>query len=362
MMVTDRVREAVGSASEQAADSVDKVQEKAKESAGSVGSSVSKVVPSAELGDALGRLAQTLVNRASSAVLDRITSLSGRLTQVADGGGGGLIGALTGGGQGRTKNMLRLVKGGLTSGLTGSVGQLKDRMTDLAGAVTGGKDEGKTSALKVTNIVEDIDIGLPVELVYDQWTRFTDFPTFMKKVENVEQVSDEKLRWKANVLWSHREWESTIVEQVPDQRIVWRSEGQKGYVDGTVTFHELAPDLTRVSLVLEYHPRGFVEQTGNIWRAPGRRARLELKHFRRHMMTYAVLHADEVEGWRGEIQDGQVVDGEGPAEGEEAESEKSDQGRKNTENNENRENTENPENDESEPEKEPTGGRRGGDR
>ncbi|WP_199487347.1 SRPBCC family protein [Actinomadura spongiicola] len=160
---------------------------------------------------------------------------------------------------------------------------------------------------KPTNIVEQIDVGAPCRLVYDQWTRFEDFPSFMKKVESVEQVSDEKLNWKAKVFWSSRTWESTIVEQVPDEHIVWRSKGSKGHVDGTVSFHELSPDLTRVLLVLEYHPRGLFERVGNLWRAQGRRVRLELKHFRRHVMTQSLARPDEVEGWRGEIRDGEIV-------------------------------------------------------
>jgi hypothetical protein len=94
---------------------------------------------------------------------------------------------------------------------------------------------------------------------------------------------------------------------VPDERIVWRSKGQKGHVDGAVTFHELGPNLTRILVVLEYYPQGFMERTGNIWRAAGRRARLELKHFRRHVMTRTILNPDEVEGWRGVIEDGEVV-------------------------------------------------------
>jgi hypothetical protein len=74
-----------------------------------------------------------------------------------------------------------------------------------------------------------------------------------------------------------------------------------------VTFSELAPNLTRILLVLEYHPQGFFEHTGNLWRAQGRRARLELKHFQRHVMAHTILQPDEIEGWRGEIRDGQVV-------------------------------------------------------
>jgi uncharacterized membrane protein len=205
------------------------------------------------------------------------------------------------------------------SSATQRLGDTAQRLTDftangggpggLLGALTGrgGGGSAKGKSLKVTNIVEHIDVGAPLRLVYDQWTRFTDFPSFMKKVENVEQVEDDQLEWKAQIFWSHRTWKSTIIEQVPDKCIVWQSEGQKGSVDGAVTFHELGPGLTRILLVLQYHPQGFFERTGNLWRAQGRRARLELKHFARHVMNDAILHADDVQGWRGEIHDGEVT-------------------------------------------------------
>ena len=155
-------------------------------------------------------------------------------------------------------------------------------------------------------------MGVPVTLAYNQWTQYNDFPKFTKKVENADKTGDEdeeqKINWKAQVFWSHRTWEATVIEQVPDERIIWRSKGQKGHVDGAVTFHELGPNLTRILLVLEYHPQGMFERTGNLWRAQGRRARLGLKHFRRHMMTRAVLHPDEIEGWRGTIHDGEVAE------------------------------------------------------
>ena len=174
----------------------------------------------------------------------------------------------------------------------------------------GGGGKGGQRKLKLTNIVESVDVGVPVRAAYNQWTQYSDFPKFTKKVESVDHNKKEenKTNWKAQVFWSHRTWEATVIEQVPDDRIIWRSKGQKGHVDGAVTFHELAPNLTRILLVLEYHPQGLFERTGNLWRAQGRRARLELKHFRRHMMTEGVLHADEMEGWRGVIHDGEVVE------------------------------------------------------
>lgn len=178
----------------------------------------------------------------------------------------------------------------------------------LAGKVKGqGDGQGGAEKVKVTNIVEHVDIGAPRRLVYDQWTRFQDFPSFMKKVVSIDQPSEEKLDWKVKIFWSSRTWESTIVEQVPDSHIVWRSRGAKGHVDGTVSFHSLAPNLTRVLIVLEYHPQGLIERAGNMWRAQGRRARLELKHFRRYVMTHSLTRADRIEGWRGEIRDSEVV-------------------------------------------------------
>ena len=196
------------------------------------------------------------------------------------------------------------VKAVASMGASKAKDKIKQAFQGLTG---GGGGKGGRGKLKVTNIVEAVDVGVPIDVAYDQWTRFTEFPTFMKKVEHVEQEAEEKLTWKAQIFWSHRSWESEITEQVPDERIVWTSKGQKGHVDGAVTFHELAPSLTRIVIVLSYHPQGLFEHVGNMWRAQGRRARLELKHFQRHVMTDTILHADELEGWRGEIHDGEVT-------------------------------------------------------
>ncbi|HET6743521.1 MAG TPA: SRPBCC family protein [Kribbella sp.] len=244
-----------------------------------------------ELQEALTAVAE----RAIDAAGDKVSDLTSKLTDVADGG------SLLGGGG---------LKGGmLTGALKGGLSSVKDKAKDALTGGGGGGGGKPAKATKATNIIESIDVGVPVDVAYDQWTQFQDFPSFMKKVESVEQQADEKITWKAKIVWSHRTWEATILEQVPDERIVWRSKGEKGHVDGSVTFHELAPNLTRILVVLEYYPQGLFERVGNIWRAQGRRARLELKHFRRHVMTRTILNADDLEGWRGEIHDSQVTRG-----------------------------------------------------
>lgn len=63
-----------------------------------------------------------------------------------------------------------------------------------------------------------------------------------------ETTSDSK----ATVGPSTRGGKATVQEQVPDERIVWTSEGAKGPTRGAVSFHELAPSLTCIVLVVEY--------------------------------------------------------------------------------------------------------------
>ena len=252
--------------------------------------------PSDALREAGQRLLGLLVQRAAQAATERVEDLADRLGDIGQDGGPGLSAVLSGGGS--------LLKGEspAKSAVAGGLASLKEKVKGLFGGGGGG---GKK--IKVTNIVEQLDVGLPVRVTYNLWTQFEDFPSYMKKVKSVEQADDEKVNWKAQVFWSNRTWEATILEQVPDSHIVWRSKGAKGHVNGAVSFTGLGPNLTRVLLVLEYYPQGLFERTGNIWRAQGRRARLEFKHFRRNAMTSAILHQDEIEGWRGEIRDSEVV-------------------------------------------------------
>jgi uncharacterized membrane protein len=249
-----------------------------------------------KLKDSGSELLRNLGDKAMDTVNDKLSGLTDKLADIGDGGPIGKAAAKAGEASAQGDNPLM-------GGLKGAASGIKDKITGGGGGKSGG---GK--ATKSTNIVETIDVGVPVKVAYNQWTEFGAFPSFMKKVENAEATDDNKINFKAQIFLSHRSWEATILQQIPDECIVWRSKGQKGHVDGAVTFHEIGPNLTRILVVLEYYPQGLFEKTGNIWEAQGRRARAEVRHFRRHVMTRTILDPDSVEGWRGRIEDGEVVE------------------------------------------------------
>ncbi|MFF4463184.1 SRPBCC family protein [Streptomyces mirabilis] len=245
-----------------------------------------------ELSDFLGAQVEHLVDRAG----EKLGDVTDQLLDTAENGGSG--GSLLGIGG-------RILKG--DSPLKAFVGEkakgLKDNVLDKVKSVFGGGRGGKSGSTKVMNIIEVLDVGVPIRVAYNYWTQYEEFSDFTKGVRSVSRNDETASDWKVKVGPSTRGWKATVQEQVPDDRIVWSSEGAKGTTHGCVSFHELTPDLTRIVLVVEYYPSGFFEKTGNLWRAQGRRLRLDFKNFQR----YVTFADEDVEGWRGEIRDGEVV-------------------------------------------------------
>ncbi|MFE2318906.1 SRPBCC family protein [Streptomyces sp. NPDC059441] len=242
-----------------------------------------------ELTDFLGAQVEHLVDKAG----EKLGDVTDQLLDTAE-NGGSLLGI---GG--------RILKG--DSPLKAFVGEkakgLKDKVMDKVKNVFGGGRGGKSGSTKVMNIIEVLDVGVPIRVAYNYWTQYEEFSDFTKGVRSVSRNDETASDWKVKVGPSTRGWKATVQEQVPDDRIVWSSEGAKGTTHGCVSFHELTPDLTRIVLVVEYYPSGFFEKTGNLWRVQGRRLRLDFKNFQR----YVTFADEDVEGWRGEIRDGEVV-------------------------------------------------------
>ncbi|MFF3786165.1 SRPBCC family protein [Streptomyces sp. NPDC001933] len=233
------------------------------------------------------------VERLAEKAGEKLTDVTGQLTDVAESGSLPAIGS-------------RILQG--DSPLKAFVGEkakgVKDKVVGkVKEAFGGGKGKRKSSGGKVMNIIEVLDVGVPLRVAYDHWTQYDQFSSFAKGVRDVSKSDEMSSDWKVKVGPSSRGFKATVQEQIPDDRIVWTSEGAKGTTRGAVSFHELAPSLTRIVLAVEYYPSGFFEKTGNLWRAQGRRMRLDFKHFQR----YVTLAQEEPEGWRGEIRDGEVV-------------------------------------------------------
>ncbi|MFB7576711.1 SRPBCC family protein [Streptomyces sp. NPDC056165] len=249
----------------------------------------------AEVQDYLGAQAQRLLVGFGH----KLGATTGMLNDIAEGKSPGFVKlALDAGrkiaeGKGPVRSVLEL---GASRAKDSVMGALKN----LGG---GGGKRKRGGGNKPIVIIESVDVGVPLRTAYDQWTQFQDFSTFAKGVKSASRADDTHSDWQLKVFWSSRSWKAHTTEQVADQRIQWTSEGAKGTTKGVVSFHRLEENLTRVLLVMEYYPSGLFEKTGNIWRAQGRRARLDLKNY----VRFVTLKGEADEGWRGEIRDGEVV-------------------------------------------------------
>ncbi|MFK4107650.1 SRPBCC family protein [Streptomyces sp. NPDC002176] len=265
-------------------------------------SALSKAKDQVVHNESTDRLKEALGNylraRAEHTVSQLGHKLGESVTKLGTPGEGGPLKSLAKGGQALADG-----KSPAQAAMSAGVSHLKDTVKDKVKGLfgKGGKSGGGKS--KSVTIVEDINVGVPVREAYDQWTQFQEFSTFAKGVVSVEKADDTTSNWKVKVAKSTRSWKANVTEQVPDERITWTTEGAKGTVKGVVTFHAVTDNLTKVLLVLEYFPKGLFEKTGNIWRAQGRRARLDLKLYRKFIM----MRGEATDGWRGEIRDGDVV-------------------------------------------------------
>jgi uncharacterized membrane protein len=185
------------------------------------------------------------------------------------------------------------------------------------------------SAKRPTNIYEQLFVGVPVEQAFEEWTNYAQFPEFMKGPEKVtvdEEEGDDgeakqTSQWTAKIFLNRRSWKATVEEQVENRRIRWSTEAAKGTIDGCITFTPIGDNATLILYTLEYRPKGFFEWMGNRWRTVGRRARLDVKHFGRHLM---MLPAPENEEEQPDEMDREDSAGVGEQDGLQAQSEAGD--------------------------------------
>jgi uncharacterized membrane protein len=148
----------------------------------------------------------------------------------------------------------------------------------------------------MATIEESIEVEVPVQTAYNQWTQFEEYPRFMESVESVKQLDDKHLRWVAEIGGQKREWEAEITEQLPDERVAWKIARGEGPA-GAVTFHRLGDRRTKVMVQLDYEPEGLKESAGSAAGLDSRLVKGDLKRFKEFIES----RGQESGAWRGEV-------------------------------------------------------------
>jgi uncharacterized membrane protein len=153
----------------------------------------------------------------------------------------------------------------------------------------------------LSEVETSVEINVPVRTAYDQWTQFEEFPRFMDSVQQVHQIDDTHLHWKAKVGGKAKEWRAEITQQIPDQRIAWRSTSGPRNM-GVVTFDKIGEGRTRVTLRMVYAPESLDERIGDAMGAMRLEAERNLNKFKNLVES----RGQETGAWRSAVEGGQV--------------------------------------------------------
>jgi uncharacterized membrane protein len=153
----------------------------------------------------------------------------------------------------------------------------------------------------MSKVEKSIDVDVPVQVAYNQWTQFEEFPRFMDKVDQVRQVDDTHLHWTATIAGKRKEWDAEITEQTPDQRVAWNSTSGARNA-GVVTFHRLDDRKSRVMLQMDVEPEGPVETIGTAVGLLEREVTGDLERFK----DFIEARGQETGAWRGEVEQDDV--------------------------------------------------------
>ena len=149
----------------------------------------------------------------------------------------------------------------------------------------------------MAQIIESIDVDVPVRTAYNQWTQFESFPKFLDEVESITQLDDTHTHWKVRVGGVKREFDAEITEQHPDERVAWTSTGGDSDHAGVVTFHKLTDDSSRVTVQLDWAPEGVLETVGSLVGLGSHAVKKDLQNFKEFIEAWGT----ETGAWRGDI-------------------------------------------------------------
>jgi uncharacterized membrane protein len=179
----------------------------------------------------------------------------------------------------------------------------------LVDSITGGDDgedqpadaEAVGSGRRMP-VQQAIDVAVPLETAYNQWTQFEEYPNFMHRVDSASQDDETHVTFTEKVWGFGRDFEAEILEQRPNERIVWRSTSGLKHA-GVVTFHQLADRLTRIEVTVDFKPESLFQKFARGARYSKRAIRADMHRFK----AYIEMTEEEDGAWLGRIEDGEVV-------------------------------------------------------
>ena len=150
----------------------------------------------------------------------------------------------------------------------------------------------------MVQIIETVDVAVPVNTAYNQWTQFESFPHFLDEVESITQSDDTHTHWKVKVAGVEREFDAVITEQHPDERVAWNSVGGDTEHAGVVTFHKLTDDTSRVTVQIDWEPEGLHDKAGAALGSGKHAVKKDLENFK----EFIEKQGSETGAWRGDVE------------------------------------------------------------
>jgi uncharacterized membrane protein len=148
----------------------------------------------------------------------------------------------------------------------------------------------------MSQVIETIDVDVPVEQAYNQWTQFETFPQFLSYVKEITQQDDTHNHWTVNIGGVQREFDTVVTEQHPDERVAWTAVDGKEHA-GVVTFHKLGPSQTRVTVQLDWQAENLVEKIGEALNIDDHAIKKDLEQFK----SFIESRPSETGAWRGDV-------------------------------------------------------------
>jgi uncharacterized membrane protein len=153
-------------------------------------------------------------------------------------------------------------------------------------------------------IEDTIEVQVPVQQAYNQWTQFEDFPKFMDGIQSVQQLDDTHVEWVAEIRGESRQWTTEITEQRPDEKVAWKTIEGEVKNDGVVTFEPMGDAQTRVNVQMDVEGESTAENVaGDLLGVVKKQVHGDLERFKQLIENRDA----ETGAWRGEVQEGKTT-------------------------------------------------------